>query len=331
MSLNIDYDELDALIATNPSPTKFDIHTYVNKAEYVEPTPLKISTITAIAILSSGINLEIVSTSLEINQYIQYVEFGNHPKRGKQLKKISKKKASKKKMFFNQATVIVNISPYKYVNTKLFANGKIQMTGLKDPEDGRKAIQILIGEIKRTFAIIDGENVCAAKNPEHLELDELRIVLINTDFKANFKIRRPILHKILINRYGLFAKYEPCIYPGVDTKFYWNTDYDRDGICHCTQKCTGKGYGKGNGDCKKVTIASFQSGSVIITGARTMQQVRDAYSFINNIFKIHFDEIKKVIPAFIQEEEQNPKKEKCFYIKKEDIKDRLIPSSVINY
>tara|TARA_B100001964_G_scaffold170471_1_gene187540 strand:- start:363 stop:983 length:621 start_codon:yes stop_codon:yes gene_type:complete len=206
------------------------------------------------------------------------------------------------------------------------------MTGLKDPEDGRKAIKILIGEIKKTFAVIDGQNTCAAKEPDNLELLELRIVLINTDFKAKFKIRRPVLHKLLINKYGLFAKYEPCIYPGVDTKFYWNTDYDRDGICHCSKKCNGKGYGKGNGDCKKITIASFQSGSVIITGARTMQQVNDAYSFINTIFKRHFIEIKKVIPAFIQEDDKNTSiKEKCFYIKKDAIKNTYISDSTMNY
>ena len=144
-------------------------------------------------------------------------------------------------------------------------------------------------------------------------MTDFYVVLINTDFKTGFKIKRPVLHKLLINDYGLFAKYEPCIYPGVDTKYYWNNEYIKDGVCHCTKKCNGKGYGKGNGDCKKITIASFQSGSVIITGARTMEQVNDAYTFINKIFEKNYSKIRKVLPTFILEEEAT--KKKYYYVK----------------
>ena len=73
------------------------------------------------------------------------------------------------------------------------------------------------------------------------------------------------MHKILVNEYDLFSKYEPCIYPGVDTKFYWNNLYENDGICHCAVKCAGKGYGNGEGDCKKVTIAALRRTSTTRT------------------------------------------------------------------
>ena len=55
------------------------------------------------------------------------------------------------------------------------------------------------------------------------------------------------------------------------------------GKCYCDIYCNGKGRGNGNGDCKKITISMFQSGSIIITGARNMDQINLSYKFINNI------------------------------------------------
>ena len=37
--------------------------------------------------------------------------------------------------------------------------------------------------------------------------------------------------------------------------------------------------------CKKITISIFQSGNIIITGARSLEQINDAYSFINKVLK----------------------------------------------
>ena len=134
---------------------EFSIHTYLNdnidpfiskniNETYKEPTPLKISTITAIAIIGSDIDLGIISKFMSINNNIRYIEYANDTKRGTPTKKISKKKSLKKKIFFNQATVVVNISEDKYVNTKIFTNGKIQMTGLKNIDDGKIVINTLI-------------------------------------------------------------------------------------------------------------------------------------------------------------------------------------------
>ena len=318
-------------LANNNEHTKQNLNIskcLANNNEYIEPTPLKISTITAIAVICSDIDLKIISSSMQINDNIRYIEYAKDPKRGTPTKKISKKKALKKKIFFNQATVVVNITPLRYVNTKIFTNGKVQMTGLKNIEDGKKVVEILIEEIKKTEQLIDGKITPAAKNPDKLKVSDFRIVLINTDFKTQFKISRPVLHKILVKDYDLFSKYEPCIYPGVDTKFYWNKKYNKTGICSCDVNCNGKGYGNGLGDCKKITIAAFQSGSVIITGARNMEQVYDAYNFFNKIFKDNFTKIKKVLPSFVIEHEaletKSSKPKKYYYIKKSSIKNCCI-------
>ena len=63
-----------------------------------------------------------------------------------------------------------------------------------------------------------------------------------------------------------------------------------DGICDCPNNtCTlnkstsGKGSGDGIGQCKKVTIAIFESGNVVITGGRNINHANSAYNFINVI------------------------------------------------
>jgi len=46
--------------------------------------------------------------------------------------------------------------------------------------------------------------------------------------------------------------------------------------------------------CKNVTIFVFQSGSVIITGSNTMEQLEVAYKFTTNLFKIYFKDVRKI-------------------------------------
>lgn len=144
----------------------------------------------------------------------------------------------------------------------------------------------------------------ALKN-QSAQVKDFNIVLINSDYKANFRINQKKLHPLIVNKYKIFSTFEPTIYPGVKSMYYWNEDYKDypiKGKCYCTKKCTGKGNGKGDGNCKKVTTAVFQSGSVLITGGRSMDQIKDGYDFINNILKNEFMNIRKKRAKFIEEQ-----------------------------
>ena len=180
------------------------------------------------------------------------------------------------------------------VNLKLFRNGGVQMTGLKYEEEGIQCItDVLIPILKEHNTVIEDKYYTDGNN---LYVDNYDIVMINSNYSTNFKIRRDILHTILNKNYGILASFEPCIYPGVNAKYYWNENSLKGefrGVCDCSGKCSGKGRGKGDGDCKKITISTFQSGSVIITGARNTKQIFDAYNFINEVFNNHYSELKK--------------------------------------
>tara|TARA_B100000575_G_C23072806_1_gene617990 strand:- start:244 stop:984 length:741 start_codon:yes stop_codon:yes gene_type:complete len=231
---------------------------------------LRISTITCILQISSDIDLKKIYDSVPITKYIPFIEYGsdNIPKgfSKKMLKK--KRKKTKKKSFYNQATIHV-VHDKKIMNVKLFNNGKIQITGLKEIDQGPILIQTLI-EYLQDLSILDYDTF----------LMNHKLVLINSDFDIGYEINREVLHKEIIDM-GIYSSYEPCIYPGVNIKYFMNTN-NFDGICNCLEMCNGKGRADGDGNCKKVTIAVFKSGKIIITGGQTTEQLETAYRFIKN-------------------------------------------------
>ena len=167
------------------------------------------------------------------------------------------------------------------------------MTGLKSKDEGIVVCEKLLEEITK-IAEID-QKICGEKKIDTI-ISDFSIVLINSDFFGGFKIKRDKLYDILFNK-GIFVSYEPDIYPGVNAKYYFNKltdDTPSAGICRCSSSCDGKGDGSGDGKCKKVTIATFQSGNVIITGARNNTQTMNAYNFINNIFKDNYYDIVRL-------------------------------------
>lgn len=169
-------------------------------------------------------------------------------------------------------------------------------------------------------------------NIDAFKLSNIKIELINSDFSTNFMINNTKLYKIVLGKYKAFASYEPNDYPGVKNKFYWNADNikhnRKQGKCYCEQKCIKKGK---KTPCNQITISVFQSGSVIITGAKSIQQIRDAYEYINTIFSENFNEIK----GLMTEEDRCKKQEKLnndrkimrkkrlFYFKKSDLFDNI--------
>jgi hypothetical protein len=69
----------------------------------------------------------------------------------------------------------------------------------------------------------------------------------------------------------------------------------KDGICHCGKMCDGggSGYRGREGEntttlCRQITIAPFQTGKVIITGAKSQEQLDEALTFITGVFRNHF-------------------------------------------
>lgn len=271
----------------------------------------RISTITATASLNTDINLDVLyqrlntmceeETEAAETEGIVYLEFGRKKIetvfKGNSRKNMIKHrtKAPATKRFDNQVTIVYRFvagGVTNMVNSKIFKNGNIQMTGIRFIEQGKAKVDTIVQLIKTIYNM--GETKVVA-NIENLDTVNYRIRLINSDFKVGFDIRRDQLHRILVENYNCNCSFEPCIYPGVKLQYFYNSENScEDGVCKCTEKCqVGKGCGCGESECKKITIAIFQSGCVIITGGQNLVQVNEAYSFICRVIKDNYEDIYK--------------------------------------
>lgn len=241
---------------------------------------LRVSTMTLISDLNTVIDLNDLYENVEANDRIKYIEHGVNNK-GINHKNSKSRKNEKKKFFYNQITA--HIFEEKIINVKIFNNGKIQMTGVKNINQGENVLKILIDTIKN----IPDDILDKIITNKLLHSNPMEVALINSDFDCGFKIKREILHRKIIEK-GYYSSFEPTIYPGVNIKYYFNKEKQNNGICNCKSQCNGRGK---NGFCKKITVAVFNSGKIIITGGQSYEQLNKAYEFIDDILKNSKEEL----------------------------------------
>lgn len=125
-----------------------NLNKYLNNNKIIKPTQLKISIMSATASLNTILNLKTLSKYLKKDHNICFIDNMFNMTR-----KISN--ISKKKIFYNQITLKIrpyyninlNINLNLMVNLKLFRNGKLQLCGLKNENDGLLAIKILVNKL----------------------------------------------------------------------------------------------------------------------------------------------------------------------------------------
>jgi TATA-box binding protein (TBP) (component of TFIID and TFIIIB) len=295
------------------------------------PTPYKISTITATGSVNTSIfldslfeNIQLIDSDNIANDQsigVVYAEYGSrksetiHKGHSKKLS-VAHRKTDKKKRFDNQVTIVYRFIDSNdksvTVNSKVFKNGNIQMTGVRYIEQGIIVIDYIIEQLKRIYKI--DKNIIG--DIDQLENTNYRIRLINCDFRIGLEIKRDKLYKLILANYQVPCTYEPCIYPGVKIQYWWNSENElKNGSCYCREHCNGKGCGTGDGNCKKITIAVFQSGCIIITGGQSIAQIDESYEFICKCICDNLSEIYKVNMILPIEEVK-----KKIYIKKSTIR-----------
>ncbi len=304
----------------------------VSKSNMFNPTPYKISTITATGSIGTHINLDILYNKIKLVDYhvpdalgFIYIEYGFNKTetcyKGFHKKlNITRRKIVEIKRFDNQATVILRTvskdNVIHCINCKMFRNGNVQMTGVKYIEQGEQ-VQDAIIEMLRT---IHDKSPNVVEDIAALAKSNYRIRLINSDFRIGFDIKRDKLCNIVQATENIYCSYEPCTYPGVKMQYNFNSFHrarllkeqerlteegnkdgsirleekiSKMGACQCENYCNGKGSGCAEGACKKITIAAFQSGCIIITGAQTHEQIHEAYNFICDVIQRNKEKIIK--------------------------------------
>jgi hypothetical protein len=123
---------------------------------------------------------------------------------------------------------------------------------------------------------------------EFVEKDTEENVLINSNFNCGFYINREKLQAILHTKYGIETAYDPCSYPGVKCKFYFNHEFGYN-LTEQLGKVANEDLGmKMNEliDSKKYTEISlmlFRTGSCLIVGNCTERILMLVFEFIKTV------------------------------------------------
>lgn len=260
---------------------------YMEARDFLDKNNISISTITLDCKLHTLINVNVFAKNITLKEEeIASVKFGNRNDTATNRTIINlqtKKKKSSDKMFFNQVTVLMrpsNNTERNYINIKVFKNGSLQMTGCKDMNDFNNVVHTLIKLlIKGTTITRNGvtRHLKYITKPDTIGLYDAKIRMINSNFDFDYKIYRQKLSQLLVENHGKFTKDTEIGY--VEHKYSSNSSHSCVNIKFKYD------------EHKSPSIFVFQTGSIIITGAKTLQQITAAYIFINKIIDKYRPEI----------------------------------------
>ena len=224
---------------------------------------IKISTISGTCKLNVNILLENIYNYIELD--IDNIVTVKYKGLIKSLLKLKKKRKKKKKRnaFQNQLTLEIipdkNLFPNNKISVKLFKNGSIQMAGIKSLEACNYVLNKLIDTLKKEYGIVNETNTITdikfIDDIDGIKITNFKIDMINSNFNIGFRINRETLYNIIILN-KIQCSFEPSIHACVNIKIL-------------PKKAI-----------KNVSIFVFQSGNVIITGAKNVESIIEAYDFI---------------------------------------------------
>lgn len=183
-------------------------------------------------------------------------------------KKKKKKKSVNEKIFYNQITLILNVGT-NLINIFIFKNGKVKIAGCEKDLDIKKSIYFLFKLLKNKYCYWNNNTIKKIKfvdNIDNIYISDIKINNIVSDFKLNIEIEREILHKEL-NDEGIRSTFESLKHSGVIIKKKYKS--------------------------KITTIIVFHTGSIIIMGSKTLEEILDGYNFINEFIKKNYNNIVK--------------------------------------
>lgn len=199
-------------------------------------------------------------------------------------KDIMSYRCKKKSAFYNCFVIIVRLmidNLFKEFHVKVFNTGKLEIPGIQN----EMSFQMVLSEVL---------SILQPHVEEKLEYkpDSDETVLINSNFNCGYFINREVLYDMLKMKYNIQAIYDPCSYPGIQCKFYYNPDV---GIQNGVQISEENKHLYKN--IKEVSFMIFRTGSVLIVGKCDENVLMIIYEFLKNIMTMEHKSIcqKKMI------------------------------------
>lgn len=187
-------------------------------------------------------------------------------------------RCKKKSAFYNCFVLILRIKvldSYKEFHIKVFNTGKLEIPGVQSEPLFE---QILLQVLETLQPYVD--------QPLGYKPNSTETVLINSNFNCGFFINRETLYEILKFKYNIQSIYDPCSYPGIQCKFYYNPDV---GIQNGSQISEENKHLYAN--VMEVSFMIFRTGSVLIVGRCDENVLLIIYDFLKIILNNEFKNI----------------------------------------
>jgi TATA-box binding protein (TBP) (component of TFIID and TFIIIB) len=238
--------------------------------------------------------------------------------------KMNRKNSKMKGVFYNQVTLeIFSEISNKQITTFLYDNGSCNNTGNKSVDDTYLICEKLVDYLstiqnsgRNIIYHYKNVNLSNWDETQTLELEKflnetltpidlkvgklicknLNISTMNAKYNAGIKINRDNLLKLIKRNNELardsniyLALLETSNYAGLNIKIRWSKN--------CTELIHQKSKKKWKCGCSDITILAFQSGEIMISGAKSVEQL----DYVKNIFdKLIKDNIEEVIDIDLQ-------------------------------
>ena len=243
---------------------------------------------------SSNEELEFIRSKLTSQQYfeeniITHIDNPSGRIKFKDIRKvsigISKKdimsfRCKKKSAFYNCFVIILRMKVndiFKEFHVKVFNTGKLEIPGIQN----EAVFDIILSEVLKTLQP-------HISTPIDYKPNTNETVLINSNFNCGFFINREALYDILKFKYNIQSIYDPCSYPGIQCKFYFNPDIGIQNGCQISAE--NKHLYK---NVKEVSFMIFRTGSVLIVGKCDENVLMVIYDFLKIILNNEFKNINQ--------------------------------------
>lgn len=179
-------------------------------------------------------------------------------------KDIQSFRTKKKSAFYNCFVVILRLfdierDSFKEVHIKVFNTGKIEVPGIQDDEMFYRSVEYMRNILREYYPKINYSK------------EAVETVLINSNFSCGYIVNREKLYDLLVNRYKIPSLYDPCSYPGVQSK-YTITEVDR---------------------IIELSFMIFRTGSVLIVGKCEKEHIVIVYEFLKEFFTSEYNNINQ--------------------------------------
>jgi hypothetical protein len=187
-------------------------------------------------------------------------------------------RCKKKSAFYNCFVLILRMkvqNTFKEFHVKVFNTGKLEIPGVQS----ETVFEMILNQVLETLQ-------------PHLEEtlgykdDTNETVLINSNFNCGFFVNREVLYEILKFKYNIQCIYDPCSYPGIQCKFYYNPDVGLQNGCQISEE--NKHLYK---NVKEVSFMIFRTGSVLIVGRCDENVLMVIYEFLKIILNNEYKNI----------------------------------------